>query len=954
MSGKLLVTAVSALLLTGFAQGQGPLEGTGLDKQNVTFSVPRTRFVVEFSDSGSAKFRKRDGSADTEGFYEKVQLTNNTAQPALNFTSDIFHGASFELLNHTTQSISEIEALPEVKHIWPVSYVYAPTPEANDVGKGPQIAKWDPHVLTKVNDAHKLGFDGKDVIVAVVDSGIDYTHPDLGGGFGKGFKVESGWDFVGDNYAVESPNDLYPDDDPKDCQGHGTHVAGIIASSNKDLPGVAPNARLRAYKVFGCGDGTTEDVIAQAFIQAYEDGADIITASLGSDRGFAENVVAQVITKITAKGTFVSAAAGNSGARGPYFTSSLANGFGGLTVGSVQHTQQAAYEVVAKSSGGESRTMYYINSDGTQWNRNGTFKAYIPPVNRDFDICFGDLPVPDGGIPDDDILVLPRGKEFSCQDTWQLMDSNLIGITKWVFFYNYPNISYQQPDRSKYRDDQPIGFATINYEDGIWIEEQEEGGHSVEFEFVYEPTNAIGIENSAAAINDFSSWGATLDGRMKPEISAPGGRILSTWPVSLGNWAVLSGTSMATPYIAGVAALYFNSIGGRSALSGNAAEIAHRRLVASGSPIRYQNGSEVLAPVAKQGAGLVDALKVVALKTVISPANINLNDTSYFSGKHTITIENHSDEEVTYFVAHQPGSTTRSRERGDAWVASEPLLKTDQGLAIVELSAKEVKIPAKGSATVDATFTEPSDIDAAVLAMYGGYINVVGSNGEAVRVTYMGIKGSLFSADVWEIERGVPVWFGPGGYGDTIEDGKVFAYPSMPEPYFNVLWSTREFSFDLVRPDWNTTDWTWPLVSGKNNHVGITTYYDPMTSEYFPFPSTYIPRPAGTYWLSLGANLTHGEAVVPGEYCLLARALRTYGDYANPKDWQFRLSPRFVIAEPEGQATTTSSEVEPTVAPTVTPTVAATSTTEAPVTVTLGLPVESSAVPQETPVVSVI
>lgn len=122
----------------------------------------------------------------------------------------------------------------------------------------------------------------------------------------------------------------------------------------------------------------------------------------------------------------------------------------------------------------------------------------------------------------------------------------------------------------------------------------------------------------------------------------------------------------------------------------------------------------------------------------MSPANINLNDTAHFSGNHIITIENHGDQEVTYLVGHETGSTTRSRERGDAWVTAEPLLKTDEGLATVEFSARELKVPAKGSATFEVAFTEPSDIDPAVLALYGGYIHVVGSNGEALRITYMG------------------------------------------------------------------------------------------------------------------------------------------------------------------------------------------------------------------------
>lgn len=75
-------------------------------------------------------------------------------------------------------------------------------------------------------------------------------------------------------------------------------MAGIAGSSNENLPGVAPGATLRAYKVFGCEDGTTEDIIAMAFIRAFEDGADIITASLGSSQGFPEVLSALVVTRM--------------------------------------------------------------------------------------------------------------------------------------------------------------------------------------------------------------------------------------------------------------------------------------------------------------------------------------------------------------------------------------------------------------------------------------------------------------------------------------------------------------------------------------------------------------------------------------------------------------------------------------------------------------------------------
>lgn len=198
------------------------------------------------------------------------------------------------------------------------------------------------------------------------------------------------------------------------------------------------------------------------------------------------------------------------------------------------------------------------------------------------------------------------------------MDSALIDRATWVFFINWENTTYERPSRVLYTDGQPIGFASISYDDGVWLNNQTISGQNVTFEFKYDPADAIGIDSFTNMINDFSSWGPTLDARQKPEISAPGelrevhhncregiprlnvdvfapgGQILSTWPTSKGSWAVLSGTSMATPYIAGVAALFYQSAGGRSALGSNPAQVAHTRLASSGSPVLHHNGSTTL------------------------------------------------------------------------------------------------------------------------------------------------------------------------------------------------------------------------------------------------------------------------------------------------------------------------------------------------------------------------
>lgn len=104
----------------------------------------------------------------------------------------------------------------------------------------------------------------------------------------------------------------------------------------------------------------------------------------------------------------------------------------------------------------------------------------------------------------------------------------------------------------------------------------------------------------------FTTWNPTNENDIKPVVSAPGGNILSTYLSSQGGYAILSGTSMATPFIAGVVALYLQAKGkGVSPLVINAA------LTATAKPLNLNDGTTThypfLTSVAQQGGGLVNA-----------------------------------------------------------------------------------------------------------------------------------------------------------------------------------------------------------------------------------------------------------------------------------------------------------------------------------------------------------
>ena len=130
-------------------------------------------------------------------------------------------------------------------------------------------------------------------------------------------------------------------------------------------------------------------------------------------------------------------------------------------------------------------------------------------------------------------------------------------------------------------------------------------------------------------ISDFSTYGPTNDFFFKPAVAAPGGNILSTFPLPLGGFAVLSGTSMATPFVAGVSALLFEARGTSPAVGRSARNLFES--TAQRVPSSHTDG-DPLQTVTQQGAGLIDAFKAIHADVVVSPTELITNDTAHFRG----------------------------------------------------------------------------------------------------------------------------------------------------------------------------------------------------------------------------------------------------------------------------------------------------------------------------------
>ncbi|TLZ96970.1 MAG: peptidase S8 and S53 subtilisin kexin sedolisin, partial [Methanobacteriota archaeon] len=209
------------------------------------------------------------------------------------------------------------------------------------------------------------GFRGEGMKIAIIDTGIDYTHANFGGpgtvaAFETAFansalpadpsmfgpdapKVKGGTDLVGDNYT--GLNTEVPDPNPLDCNGHGSHTAGTA---------------LYSVRVFGCSGFTSSQNVVTAIEWAVDHGMDVISMSLGSDFGTTADVSVEASNNAALAGTIVVAAAGNAGPS-PYIVSSPGIATRAISVAADDATASFPGATMALSTG---TTLTTINANG--------------------------------------------------------------------------------------------------------------------------------------------------------------------------------------------------------------------------------------------------------------------------------------------------------------------------------------------------------------------------------------------------------------------------------------------------------------------------------------------------------------------------------------------------------------------------------------------------------------
>ena len=437
-----------------------------------------------------------------------------------------------------------------------------------------------------------LGWTGNGIRVGVIDTGVDYLHTGFGGSgaagdyaandtttLGDGFfptaKVVGGWDFVGDAYDASSDDPAQftpmPDPDPMDCEGHGSHVAGTLAAFgvNGDGttyndgyavpidfdaltigPGVAPEASIYALRVFGCSG--TSNVIEAALEWAvdpngdgdFSDHLDVVNLSLASRFGAADDPTAEAADFAAQVGVVVVASAGNDGDVA-FINGSPATADTAISVAAIWDGDDTfpalGLRIDAPTLPATTHQVGGANFGPAVGDPGITAEAVIA---EPIEAC---SPLTNGGAVAGKIAMVMRND--GCTFVTQTRNAQQAGAVATV-------IVNDRPELQGVFNDGTGGDITIPP-----VLVRQVAGQTVLDALSTDPVELEIVRISLADMQAlFSSRGPRRgDGAVKPDLAAPGVVVTS---VGLGNGisggtgsSLKSGTSMAAPHVAGLAAL---------------------------------------------------------------------------------------------------------------------------------------------------------------------------------------------------------------------------------------------------------------------------------------------------------------------------------------------------------------------------------------------------------------
>jgi lactocepin len=573
----------------------------------------------------------------------------------------------------TYGDIQEIESTEGVKAVYVVNEYERPeeTPEM----------KFSKEMVTAQKTWDEYNYRGEGMVIGIIDTGIDPSHRDMVLSEGVEFKIQKEhakdlslpgiWftDKVpyGYNYMDKSLEilDLGPG-----ASHHGMHVGGTAGANgdeeNGGIKGVAPEAQLLALKVFGNDPlipTTYGDIYVKAMDDAIKLGVDVLNLSLGSTAGFVSpnDPEQQAVKRAQESGVVVAISAGNSAHFG--------NGHALPRTENPDIGVTGAPSVSYESIGVASSENQYIEMAALQFTSASGETGLLPymssgsvdptTLNGSIEVVYAGLGGPDdfeGLDLEGKIALIERGVYPFVEKTLNAQANGAIGS---IIFNNAAGYINMASDPAI-----TIPHLFMARTDGLklkgFIDASED---SVTVEFKGEKSQALNPE--AGKMSDFTSWGLTPNLDFKPEITAPGGNILST--LQNNQYGLMSGTSMAAPHVAGGAALILERVDIEFGLEGSERSMLAKYLLMNTAVPKKDIGSINTHPSVgggqgwanyysprRQGAGQMDlhaasSTPAYVVNPVDGEAKVALRQVTD-SVSFQLEVVNFSDEVVNYDI----------------------------------------------------------------------------------------------------------------------------------------------------------------------------------------------------------------------------------------------------------------------------------------------------------------
>lgn len=759
--------------------------------------------------------------------------------------------------------LEEIRALPGVAEAYVAERFAAP----ESVGTTCTAEGMTTADMVGTQTAWAEGYDGAGLVVAVIDTGLDLDHPAFAaepdpetaaldfemiealmdelnaGTMTEGVTADdvyySGKVPFAFNYADKNTDATHDNDDQGD---HGTHVAGIIAANGaeSEVVGLAPEAQLLVMKVFGAGDeGASEAVLLAALEDAVVLGADVINMSLGADAGFSDDTsaYAQAIYNAMEAGVIVCASAGNSqgSAYGNNDGTDLA-AVENVDIGTVNDPASlTGVLAVASVNSAWVRQNGLVLSDGTfvgvsdqgaesgmdpfyalaAKRENGEYEfVLVPGFGEQSD--FADIDV------DGKIAVIERG-EITFSEKY--LNACAAGAAA-VLIRNNVDETLEISLGTAAGEDQ-IPCATLTRKGGERLAASAGADGTGTVTVLGEVQNAE--TEDGWLLSGFSSWGPTPDLKLKPDIAAVGGSVYSA--TNDGTYEVMSGTSMASPQLAAMAALTLQYVRAEYGLEGtDARDMAQTLLMNTAEPMRQADGT-AFSP-RKQGAGLANVGGAVTTPVLLTVKNsalpkAELGDDPGQSGTYyfTFTAYNLTEEAQSYQLSAELLTETAA-----------------DGLTLQQARSLDVSVSFAGADRAQSGGS--AEADAFVLAVPAG-----GSTEVTVTVR-------LTEAERQNLRETFPNGAYVEGYVTlrSLEDAPSLTIPMLAffgdwsrAPLFETLYIAQLEALDAEESLTGISNYPMEVITGTKSYLGM----NPVADD-----TSYIPA------RSNALNLTGGEGGV--------------------------------------------------------------------------------------------